>query len=211
MADTPSAVVGWRAWRLDLAGGTLRSIAADASWKPGVNDSVCLTRGTGSGLAAAQTERCREPPGIGCTCGFWALWDLGQLVTRERWADINAGQATRQRVIGLMAGTGIVALHGSEGFRSQRARVVALFRDQHWERDLDGLLERSSRWAFAWFGLGQRLRARRPSLSGIAELYGVPLLTLADAAAWGVLRELGLAEEQDRKVRSQLRFHGSHR
>ncbi len=61
------------------------------------------------------------------------------------------------------------------------------------------------------FGFGQRLRARRLSLSATAELYGVPLLTLSEALALGVLLELGLAEDQDRKLRNMLRSHGSRR
>jgi hypothetical protein len=211
MSSLPKAVVGWRVWRVDPASGKLRSVVADNSWGPGVNESICLGGATGLTVSATTTERCPQPPGAGCTCGFYGLWDLGLLLTRERWTDIYAGQKTTHRAFGLISGSGVVALHGSEGFRSQRARIVALFTNQPWERDLDSLLERSSRWGSLSFGFGQRLRARRLSLSATAELYGVPLLTLSEALALGVLLELGLAEDQDRKLRNMLRSHGSRR
>jgi hypothetical protein len=221
--DRPEAVVGWRVWRLDPTRAELRSSIRNHGWLPGVNEATC----PGSALIEAGAVGhlpCARAPGPGCSCGLWALWDLGLLVARERSYDFLAGRLSRNRVVGLISGWGLVALHGSEGFRCERARVLALFSDWVWDKSVDSLLDRPGRWWLqAWrftlspwrsgFGRVQRPdlwtrdgrnASRRQVLSETAESYGVPLLTLQGALRLGVLAELGLPRERDQMLRARL-------
>ena len=51
-----------------------------------------------------------------------------------------------RNVMGLIAGWGIVALHGRERFRPQRAAIFCLFSDSISESRLDSLAIRRSTW-----------------------------------------------------------------
>jgi hypothetical protein len=162
-------VIGWRLWWAQDA--ELRSWVADHAWRPGVNVARCLH------------DRHREPaPGPGCRCGLWALSDPRACV---RMAALRGNQDEPiwpgRVVLGLIAGWGVVARHGTEGFRAERGRVVALF------SDLVGIrrLTPTRRW---------HVRRRR-RLAEVGERYSVPVLELGEAISAHVLQELGVEPE----------------
>src|SRR5215469_11714208 len=109
-------VVGWRIWRLQ--DGLLRSLVMDSSWQPGENVARCL---------ASDRAMCRESPGQGCLCGFWAVWSPKQSMAR-----VCPAIEPPWQVMGLITGWGEVAVHGAEGFRAERATVRCLFSDRPW-------------------------------------------------------------------------------
>lgn len=96
----------------------------------------------------------------------------------------------RPAVIGLIAGWGDVAIHGDEGFRAARARVICLFDTNPWSEALDEL------------GWEYPTDTPRPALAGSGSLrltastYHVPLLSLRTAASHAVLSELGVSGDQ---------------
>jgi hypothetical protein len=158
---TGEPVVGWRLWRLGY--GCLESLMADHRWEPGENRARCLT---------LNHSVCPEPPGQRCLCGFWAVWSVRQTLTMA-----CLGQEPPWYVLGLIAGWGTVAMHGTEGFRAERAAVRCLFTDRPWQ--------------------GPPHRERRlAALRWASARHAVPLLPLRRAVEAGLLGELGLAEEQ---------------
>ncbi len=80
--------------------------------------------------------------------------------------------------MGLMAGWGVVALHGGKGFRAERASVLALF--------------------------DSPLGGARPQLERLANRYGVPALSLRAALEAGVLAEFGASPGAIAEVRAVL-------
>ena len=183
----PEPVVGWRIWR--LASGLLESIAMDHRWRPGENVAVCLSCGS---------TTCAEPPGRHCQCGFWALWSPRKSVDRAKPAIEPPWQ-----VLGLVAGWGRVALHGSEGFRAERASVLCLFSDHPWPWTPSLLAGATSVWRRALSRAGRAVppdeppnRRRDDIVRSVAAHYAVPLLSLQDAVDRGFLGELGIPEQR---------------
>jgi hypothetical protein len=102
-------------------------------------------------------------------------------------------------------GWGEVAVHGGEGFRSEKASIACLFTDWPWGQT------QSSRvplwvWRFRecvnlpWVPIRphpERLQA----LEMAASRYSVPLLSLAQALRSGLLEEFGMSvDRRDRTV-----------
>ncbi len=174
-------VIGWRLWRLRES--TLHSWGVNHDWRPGINDARCLA----SGAAA-----CTSSPGLRCQCGFWALLDPLQCLRR-------AGSQTRDRylVMGMVQGWGEVAIHSNEGFRAQHARVLCLFSNWFWP-DSPSQTTRHPWWQGAWstfLGGPERLPPlpdRAEQLGQVAEVYGVPLVSLRHALDVGLLEEYGV-------------------
>jgi hypothetical protein len=194
--------IGWRLWRLE--DGRLRSWVVDHVWESGTNEARCLAPPTVRWyLSPSLFAHSDQPPGHGCRCGFWALWDLGRAVTKAR----REARDELTTVIGLMAGWGTVAIHGSEGFRAQRGRALFLLRDSVWSRDLDGFIWWPLRNLYAWaHGRGQeeRLAEREAQLRHAAAAYGVYQLPLVEAIRSGVLSELGVPTQQIKRLESRL-------
>ncbi len=182
---TPSGepVVGWRVWRIEH--DRLRSIAMSYTWQAQESGAVCLR----------DVHACDASPGLGCRCGFWALWDPAGCVSMAR--------SHQNSVLGIVAGWGTVALHGTEGFRSQLAAVRCLLRD--WPSDETLTAIAAAAKPVRWQGPILPWR-RKPSrkwtseISRAASLYRVPLIALAQAVPVGVLAELGV----DRVIVSEL-------
>lgn len=182
---TPSGepVVGWRVWRLEH--DRLHSIAMSYTWQAQENEAVCLR----------DVHACDASPGLGCRCGFWVLWDPAGCVSMAR--------SYQNSVLGIVAGWGTVALHGTEGFRSQFAAVRCLLRD--WPSDETLTAIAAGAKPVRWQGVILPWR-RKPSrewtseISRAASLYRVPLIALAQAVPVGVLAELGV----DRVIVSEL-------
>lgn len=101
--------------------------------------------------------------------------------------------------LGLFAGWGTVAIHGEEGFRSERGRVLCLFTDLLLAPPPVAPLELAfgTGWMNASRAIGWKPRPaplhphRARVLQETASAYGVPLLTLSDALRHRVLDELG--------------------
>lgn len=199
MSGGPAPVIGWRLWRLDA--GRLRSWVVAQDWQVGPNEARCLVGdGPASLFGPAPRRPCERSPGRGCRCGLWALRDFASCARKAR--DESQHWDTRDIVIGLVEGWGTVAIHGDEGFRSQYAAVRCLFTDPIADRG-----PAPPRW---WERVVRLSRARdsdarrATSLRCVAELYGVPLVSLADAVRLGILGELGLPESGVREVAAEL-------
>jgi hypothetical protein len=121
---TPLAVgtvTGHRAWNVDHL-GRLRGITHPAVWLPGENVAACKGhRGSSMYFGwGVETPEKREPctdeqiPVDSCGCGFWAYHAGGD---RPKPSD--------ERAIGIVEGYGRTII-GTKGFRSQKARIVAV-------------------------------------------------------------------------------------
>lgn len=164
-------VIGWRLWW--ARGDVLHSWAVDAAWRPGTNRARCLVDGHAP---------CECAPGRGCHCGFWATRGPAACLrlAGESW-DSYGPLPQGRGVLGLMAGWGDVAIHGDEGFRAERARVLMLF------EDVVGIGRlRPMRRVF---------RGRAAALRRLGERYGVPVLGLGRAVDRGVLAEMGVRRD----------------
>jgi hypothetical protein len=192
-------IVGWRLWR--VRGSRLESWAASFTWEPDDNVARCL----------APVRRCPTSPGRGCRCGFWGLFSPLRCIDRAR-----AERTERSSVLGLIRAWGEVAVHGSEGFRAEHARVVCLFTDWVWESPTLPCPEKGvARW---WWRAMEALHYvprpvppdpwRRQALQEAAPAYGVPLLSLKDAVRYGVLDEMGADEEMRREAQSWVDLVG---
>jgi hypothetical protein len=178
-------VVGWRIWKVESE--RLGSLAVDHRWEPGENRARCL---------ASNRPVCPRSPGKHCQCGFWAVWSPRQSVTRAYIAAEPPWQ-----VMGLISGWGSVALHGREGFRAERAAVRCLFTDRPWRWVQLGAGGRLVEWwrraTGRWPDLQQAATSpvdlrHREALRQVADRYAVPLVSLQEAAALGLLGELGV-------------------
>ena len=105
-------VVGFRAWgcsqSFKLGWGRktrLKSTGVAGEWSPGINTASC----NGSTHTA---------PDENCACGFYVLTNLDEV---ENHVGINDGV-----VVGAVMGWGKVIQHGTEGWRTQYARILGL-------------------------------------------------------------------------------------
>lgn len=192
-------IVGWRLWKLH--GTHLRSWVVAQDWAVGPNQARCLAGDVAACLFnPPPSMRCAHPPGRDCKCGLWALWEFGACARKAR--EESQRWDSRDVVIGLMEGWGTVAIHGDEGFRSQYAVVRCLFTDTIADR-----VPARAHWWERFAGIvrsGESGARRATTLQRAAELYGVPLVSLADAVRLGVLGELGVSESGVREVAAAL-------
>jgi hypothetical protein len=111
------SIQGVRTWSLD-GQGRLTGVSHQRFWKPGENVSVCATQ---QGVcedeacthckSARKRERHHFDPT--CQCGFWAYYEHSF--------------SSNGRVPGVIEGYGRTTV-GTKGFRSEKARVLALAR-----------------------------------------------------------------------------------
>ncbi|MBO0683147.1 MAG: hypothetical protein J2P45_08335 [Candidatus Dormibacteraeota bacterium] len=181
MSKEPEPVVGWRLWRVRQ--DRLMSWAVDRAWDLGENHATCL---------APAGRRCLNSPGHGCLCGLWAVWNPMRALKRAR-----DDRYERLTVLGLVVGWGEVAIHGEEGFRAERARVVCLFEDWVWRRREEevtaGLLKRFVSLIRGDIEPPEPDPDRSLHLAQAADRYMVPLLPLREAVRVGLLAELGVS------------------
>ena len=137
MPDLIQAVVGFRRWRIE--DGLLRSTGAgQAIWDPGVTVAECETgtdKASGDMIVYGDVEPTIHPaPAPDCGCGLYAYHDPG---IRERdqmglgFARLAAslgGHELPVEIAGAVAAWGRIEIH-EDGFRAERARVVALALD----------------------------------------------------------------------------------
>ncbi|HXM54861.1 MAG TPA: hypothetical protein VOB72_05685 [Candidatus Dormibacteraeota bacterium] len=184
---TGELVLGWRLWHLREGG--LESLAVNYVWTPGENVAACLAHGR---------LGCPDPPGRGCSCGFWAVWSPGHCLTRASSAE------PPYQVMGLIAAWGTVALHGTEGFRAERAAVRCLFTDRPWRWARPSTTRRLAAWWRRSTGgapddpqlLAARDRRHEAALRTAAARYAVPAVSLREAAGLGLLGELGVPDHR---------------
>jgi hypothetical protein len=93
-----------------MRGGPLLRGMTGKAWEPGVNEAKCSHHPDHEPPVEFDAKRDLE-----CGCGFWAYW---QLDPGRRW---NGSLP----VMGIIEGTGRVLI-GEKGFRSQKARIIAL-------------------------------------------------------------------------------------
>jgi hypothetical protein len=149
---------------------------------------------------------CSAPPGTHCQCGFWALWSPLQCLARAK----EAVEEPPWHVLGLIAGWGTVALHGSEGFRAQHASVTCLFTDwagsAHVPHPADRRLDTWTRRIFdrrstpRWRPGAEPDPDRLPALLGAARRYAVPVVSLRGALGLRVLGEWGIPPRRIQEV-----------
>ena len=184
-------VVGWRRW--NVREDELCSWAIEHVWQPGENTAVCLSDGP---------FRCPQAPGTSCRCGFWAL-NSPVAATHLASAKPNA-----RAVIGLVAAFGTVAVHGSEGFRAEMARVTCLFSDEialaPVERLWRSLRRRLPRQSYV--GLNDLSLRRTDTLKPVAGRYLVPLVSFQSAISLGLLGELGVQQDAIAELQEWLKL-----
>lgn len=105
-------VVGFRAWgcsqSFKLGWGRksrLKSTGVAGEWSAGVNTAKCI-------------HNSHVAPDEHCACGFYVLTDLDEV---DKHVGMNDGV-----VVGAVMGWGRVIQHGTEGWRTQYARIVGL-------------------------------------------------------------------------------------
>lgn len=103
------SVTGLRHWNLSDQDGLLHG--AWGTWKPGENTATCDYAD-----GRYVTEPAHSIPGEDCGCGFWAYWQHAPVYEVGR----------KNIVAGVIEGYG-PTLIGDLGFRSAKARIVALY------------------------------------------------------------------------------------
>lgn len=107
------AVTGQRAWR--MINGRLTGIHFMATWAPGENTAECLSPFWSHDF---DEFTCKHPESQiatrACRCGFFAYFDGGDNPHRYEYC-----------IAGLVEGYGRMVV-GDRGFRSLKARIVAL-------------------------------------------------------------------------------------
>jgi regulatory LuxR family protein len=152
-------IVGWRVWA--LAHNRLFSIANEVLWRPGENQAEC------------HSGHKLDIPAPSCHCGFWALHNPAAAM-QLAWDMCRSPQGVldphRAVAVGLIQGYGTIAMHGSEGFRAELARVVCIFSDAP-----EPVAPEAA-------------HLRR----AVAKVYGVPCVALEAGVSIGLLQELGV-------------------
>jgi hypothetical protein len=132
--STPEPIVGsvrgFRWWRLSADTELLSPWRGPVRWKHGENEASCLARQGMFGWRMSRAPHPRGCPATACECGFYALHALpspnGDL-DRAIWEIDTATSGGRHGlVLGIVAGYGRVLI-GTAGWRSQFARILALF------------------------------------------------------------------------------------
>lgn len=187
-------IVGWRAWSLSVGDARLRPLvwAWSNDWE------------TVEAVAWCHQGRCPSPPGRGCHCGLWALPDLRSCVVRAQdelghWVTSPDDSV----VIGAVRARGEVAIHGDEGFRAERARVLFLLSDHPYDAVLREVLLRRHlpREALLEKVARAKRRAlpvdleRRRHVRMTGQRYGVPVVSVEDGIRGRLFEEFGLGTE----------------
>lgn len=120
-------VVGWRTWRVGTSAGgaVLEGPFSGVPWDPQTTHAGCPR--SPSGRAGPHTV-----PATSCECGLYAFSTpdeaLRYLVMQPDEVDEGAPVPV---IAGAVIGWGRIVQHGSQGWRAQHARVVALLDTDH--------------------------------------------------------------------------------
>lgn len=146
----PQDVTGYRAWRAVGHTIELRSCGRNYYWRPGLNQAECIN---GHSIAP------HIAPGRDCTCGFYA-----------RTADDLHGYGM-DGIQGIIKASGRTVL-GRNGFRAERARIVALY-GSSWSGSYFEYLNWEN---VAWANNFPEAREK------LADYYGVPFFSTKEEA-----------------------------
>lgn len=142
-------VVGYRAWgfssKFRIGHGravALKSTGADHYWKQGENHAHC------------SNGDIHPAPDQNCACGFYVLANLDEV---EKHAQLNEGT-----VVGAVMGWGKVVQHGTEGWRAEYAKIIALLDCKYSKGQL-----RNTRQAAEAYGV--EVKMRRPLEAMVSE------------------------------------------
>jgi hypothetical protein len=119
--------IGWRTWRVgtDATGAVLEGAFSGVPWDPDTTHAVCHL--CPSGIAGQHPV-----PAASCECGLYAFGTpddaLRYLVMPPDEID---GGGPPPLVAGAVIGWGRIVQHGSQGWRAQHARPVALLDTDH--------------------------------------------------------------------------------
>lgn len=138
-------VIGYRAWLLEekfrIGVGRrlkLKSTNMEYNWKPGTNTAKCsLTK--------------HQVPAQRCHCGLYVLASLKEI---ENHVTIG-----KNVVVGAVIGWGRVVQHGTEGWRAEHAKILALLDCKFSERQLE-----NTRTIAAAYGLEIKSRSQIQAL-----------------------------------------------
>lgn len=116
-------VIGYRAWRFTsvwkLGWGKHAMLSAMndgfGDWIKGNNQASCIFNPFNVSLSGPNPH---AAPNQHCACGFYVLADLDQVMSHVTMAD--------NIVIGAVMGWGKVVQHGTEGWRTENAKIIAL-------------------------------------------------------------------------------------
>ena len=146
-------VIGYRAWqyveKFKIGVGRkpkLSSTGVSYTWRPGVNAAKC---GDGSKHSAPDQR---------CTCGLYVIASLKEL---EKHATMG-----KNVIVGAVVGWGRVVQHGTEGWRAQYAKIVALLDCKYSEKQLA-----NTQTIAAAYGLEIKTR---PQIQALIREYGDP-------------------------------------
>jgi hypothetical protein len=87
------------------------------AWEPGVTEAVCASPNIG------VVKRPHRAGTTECTCGLYAAWDSPE--DAEFWPALEISPNHGLGIWGVVEGFGRIAV-GPRGFRSEKARIVAL-------------------------------------------------------------------------------------
>lgn len=158
------SVQGYRWWYLDAPALSLSPLTADEHWpvsllhgqrsrcwEPGENEASCLYHADHEPPVEIDAET-----GWKCGCGFWGYWappEVPHFYADALW------------FLGVVQGYGRTLI-GSEGFRCQQARIVAL----HLASEFQLVVPGDGSWRYQWGqvfsqpGMHQPPHGRPPSV-----------------------------------------------
>jgi hypothetical protein len=121
----PGTLRGYRAWDMDALPSRLLSLSMPYAWVPRYSPpAVCYMRqSVESFLKEDMRLAPHSPPALGCSCGYYATYNLKDLYTFQDWGVL----ASARYVIGTVKAYGSVML-GTIGFRAQYMEIEALAR-----------------------------------------------------------------------------------
>jgi hypothetical protein len=124
----PLPVVGYRSWKLwQTAGGvTLKSLYKSGHWPVGVTRARCLH-------CAAWMVNQHPVPNLSCECGLYAFSTPVEAARKieQPLGAVSGASDQPVSVWGAVVGWGRLIQHGSQGWRAQYARPVALLDSGH--------------------------------------------------------------------------------
>jgi hypothetical protein len=143
---TASGIPGFR-WWLIRNGQLCSPWRPSVRWQPGANTADCLYRRRLLGWHPAKLTHPIGVPDRGCTCGFYGLHraptTIGFAQSPRGWLlDVSCSGGRERLIFGVAEASGRTVV-GTQGWRSQRAEVRALFLGSNRPcRDLDAIQER---------------------------------------------------------------------
>lgn len=126
-AGRPVPVVGWRTWKVRPSGGAaaLESLYSGDLWDVGATHARCRR-------CPPWMANLHPVPAPSCECGLYAFSTMEEALQHlMRQARTLHGCGQSPPVAGAVIGWGRVVQHARQGWRSERARPVALLDTGH--------------------------------------------------------------------------------